>query len=330
MLHDDTNIISEAKHGFKVINGRQGFRTTDVMEFKHAVPKTFVAPLEILFEISTSCNLSCLHCYNMSNSEERHFNESLLERLVNEIIDMQPLRCCFSGGEPFIFPDKILSAARKMRKSGILTSTVTNGWFITNDIVPMISESFVGVQVSIDGATKEIHDKIRNKKGSFDRAVNAIGLLSGNVRILQTAHAATSINYMQLPDLASFLADKGITHLVIQPVVLQGRTRINPDLCLTDEMLHRLVELVAEARLTYAGTLKIDMVDPVQAAKRNILYKEAPNQQMYISASGDIASNPFIPIYAGNYNYESLQEIWRDGLEKYYFREDVRDFLLNR
>lgn len=330
MTHDYTNNFTESKPGFKIINRRPGLRTRDMLEFAHVhAPGTFAAPLEILFEISTICNMSCLHCYNESCPEGTDFNELLFECLVNEIIDMQPLRCCFSGGEPFIYSGKILPAALKMRKSGILTSVVTNGWFITSDIVPMISRSFVGIQVSIDGATKRIHDKLRNKEGSFERALDAIHLLSGNVKHLQAAHAATSINYMQFPDLVSLLFDKGITHVVVQPLTMQGRARLNPDLYLTDEMLHELVELVAKARLTYGDKLEIDFVEPVQAVKRNILYNKAPNQQMYISAGGYVASNPFIPVFTGNCNDKHLYEIWRDSLERYYLREDVMSFLLD-
>lgn len=304
-------------------------KTAGNSEYRRSfIPKTFSAPLEILFEVTAVCNLSCLHCYNMSETKGTAFSESVFERIVNEIIDLQPLRCCFSGGEPFIYSDKVFPAALKMRKSGIQTSVVTNGWFVSKDIITLISESFAGIQVSIDGPTKEIHDKIRNTEGSFQRAVNAIGLLSGSVKNLKVAHAATSINYMCLPELASFLVKIGVKNLVIQPVSMSGRMRMNKDLCLTGEMFHELVEIVAKTRLAYEEILRIDVVEPIMAARRNIFHKNAPNQQMYISADGAVASNPFIPVPAGNYNEKSLHEIWKDGLENYYRREDVKEYLL--
>jgi MoaA/NifB/PqqE/SkfB family radical SAM enzyme len=293
------------------------------------MPKTFKAPLEILFEVTTVCNLSCRHCFNMSGTEGAAFNEPVFERLVNEIIDLQPLRCCFSGGEPFIFSDKVFPAALKMRKSGIQTSVITNGWFVTKDTVPKILESFTGVQVSLDGPTKEIHDSIRNTGGSFQRAVNAISLLSGSVRNFRVAHAATSVNYMYLPELASLLVKMGVKNLVIQPAAMSGRMKMNRDLCLVGGMFHEFAGIVAKTRLACAGKLKIDVVEPVMAARRNIIHKDSPNQQMYISAGGNVASNPFIPVPAGNYNEKSLYEIWKEGLEDYYHRKDVREYLFN-
>lgn len=330
MAHNDPNNISNEKPGFRLLNSRPGFGTTGVLEVNPLyIPRSFIAPLEILFEISTICNMSCRHCYNQSSSKGTVFNESLFERLVDEIIHLQPLRCCFSGGEPFIFSGKILPAAYKMRRSGILTSAVTNGWFITNSILPMISESFVGIQVIIDGATKEIHDKVRGRKGAFERAVNALDLLTGKVQYLQVAHAATSLSYLQTPEVALFLTEKGIERLVIQPIAMQGRSRQNPDLGLTDDMLHKLVELVAKARITHANTLQIDLVAPLQAIRRNIFFKKSPNQQMYISSTGEVGGNPFIPVYVGNCREKSLREIWRDGVENYYSRKEVFDYLLN-
>jgi len=291
------------------------------------LPRTFIAPLDILFEVSTICNFTCLHCYNTSHPQGITFDEATFNRLIDEIIELQPIRCCFSGGEPFLLPDRILQAALRMRKSGILTSSITNGWAISRDLVPAIADSFVGIQVSIDSATEEIHDTIRNEKGAFKRAVHALEILSGKIAHLHAACVATSMNYQQLPALASLLVSIGISHLSIQPIALQGRAKYRPDLGLNSTMLHVLVELVAEARVNLADKLKLDILDPFESAKRHLVPRRIPNQQMYIAANGDVFCIPFIPVKIGNCKEKSLRQNWNDGLDTYFQQQTVKKFL---
>ena len=187
------------------------------------LPKSFAAPLDILLEVTKQCNLSCNHCFNESGNLEDSIDKVAFNHLVNQIINLQPITCCFSGGEPFLFPDIVLSSAVKMRESGILTSAVSNGWFISNKLLPKLIDSFYGMQVSLDGASDKTHDKIRNKKGSFQHATTALKLLVGKITSLQVAFVVNSLNYNEINALLLLLSDIGITHLVIQPIVQQGK-----------------------------------------------------------------------------------------------------------
>lgn len=325
-----TNLSSNA---FDVQNDKAKLRALNFNQnLSFLVPNTFVAPLHIIWEISRQCNLSCIHCYNDSNSEWSAPDEKIFRHLTDEIINLQPVDCCFTGGEPFLFSELLLPSANKMRRHKILTYAITNGWQITDELIPKITDSFFGIKISLDAASEQIHDKMRNKKDSFIRAVDALKKLVGKVSYLEVVFTATLINYRELSPLISLLTDIGISRLSVVSAVMEGRARLSTDLGLTDKAYHDFIESVAKARNTaFSEKIRIDIMDPIQFEKSNVLNlfnrKRNPNQHMYIAATGEVYCSPFIPISAGNIKKKSLQEIWKDGLDRFNYNLEVKKFL---
>lgn len=325
-----TNLSSNS---IDVLNDKQRIGAPDFdQNLGILLPNTFVAPLHIIWEISRQCNLSCIHCYNNSNSEWSAPDEKIFRHLTDEIINLQPVDCCFTGGEPFLFTELLLPSAKKMRIHNILTYAITNGWPITDELIPKIADSFFGIKVSLDAASEQIHDKMRNKKDSFRRAVDALKKLVGKVSYLGVIFTATLINYRELSPLVSLLTDIGIPRLLVVSAVMEGRARLSTDLGLTGKAYHDFIELVAKARNTaFSEKIRIDIMDPIQFDKNSVLNlfnrKRNPNQQMYIAATGEVYCSPFIPITAGNIEKKSLQDIWKDGLDRFNYNLEVKRFI---
>ena len=94
-------------------------------------------------------------------------------------------------------------------------------------------------------------------------------------------------------------------------------------------MLQQFVEQLALNRELFENQIQIDLLDPIQSAKRK-LEERTPNQQMYIAANGDVYCIPFIPVKGGNSKSKALLEIWNDFLVRYYENIEVREFLLSQ
>lgn len=98
-------------------------------------------------EITSKCNLRCLHCYNESGILKNEISFELFKRLIDEFDEKPDIT--FSGGEPLLHPDiwKMLEYAQdKINNDSVL---ITNATLITDEIAKKLTASGIGVQVSL-------------------------------------------------------------------------------------------------------------------------------------------------------------------------------------
>ena len=125
--------------------------------------------LRLLFWESTiRCNLTCAHCRRIESDEQAHRDltteqaKALIEQLA-QLGQGQPMMpvLVFSGGEPLCRED-LFELVRKARTSGITPALATNGTLIDATAAEQIRDSGIArVSVSLDGATAEVHDRLR-------------------------------------------------------------------------------------------------------------------------------------------------------------------------
>ncbi|HEX6869806.1 MAG TPA: radical SAM protein, partial [Micromonosporaceae bacterium] len=71
----------------------------------------------------------------------------------------------------------VFDEARRLADAGTKVALFTGGWQMSRDLVERMSQLFFRISVSVDGATAEVHDRIRGRQGSYDRAMAALTLL---------------------------------------------------------------------------------------------------------------------------------------------------------
>jgi len=120
-------------------------------------------PREIVLEVSTRCNLQCIHCfrYAVQGFEYRDLDFESYKKIVDNAVESGVKKIVFTGwGEPTINPF-ILDMLEYAKKHGLYTVLNTNG-FLLREIASDIVE--VGVDelyVSIDAVDIELYEKIR-------------------------------------------------------------------------------------------------------------------------------------------------------------------------
>ena len=135
-----------------------------------------VGPHQISFDITNKCNLRCLHCYNSSGENLASQNE-LTDQEVLDFIDefksIKLLNFCFCGGEPLLRKELIVEAAKRLRTYGCENvAMVSNGILMTDEVIEeLINAGVTRIQISLDGIKAESHDRIRNKKGVYEKAL---------------------------------------------------------------------------------------------------------------------------------------------------------------
>ena len=142
-----------------------------------------IPPLTSLyFYLTEGCNLACCHCwlapkYDPEGTRYPTLDVSLFRKILDEASPLGLQNVKLTGGEPLLHPqiDKILDILKDRDLPVILE---TNGLLCDEKMAAHLAEIHdLFVSVSLDGATAEIHDRIRGVLGAFEKAIRGIKAL---------------------------------------------------------------------------------------------------------------------------------------------------------
>lgn len=143
-----------------------------------------------VWEITLACYFSCRYCG--SRAGKARDNELTTAECLNIAEQLAQLGCkrvSLIGGEVFMRPDWF-ETVKALTDRGVKVSIITNGYLFSDKLIDKLKKGRVeSVAVSLDGP-QEIHDMYR-QPGSFERAINAISVLSKNdipISVITTLH----------------------------------------------------------------------------------------------------------------------------------------------
>lgn len=149
-----------------------------------ALSRYFKTPQYLILYVTNDCWMNCKHCfYNKGFRDENKIQSSVLslseiEKIADSIKKI--LYLSITGGEPFLRTDieeiiKLFTKKNKVSRYQMPTSGFNTSLIIekTNNILMQNPKIPFRIHVSLDG-NEEIHDKIRDKKGSYKNAVETI------------------------------------------------------------------------------------------------------------------------------------------------------------
>ncbi len=123
--------------------------------------------------LSEYCNLKCQMCRRPS--EALFMDAERCKRAMTEAVQVGVEYLSFSGGEPFVHP-KILELLEHAFSLGAKVQMVSNGTLIREKHLELLSKLDC-LTISVDG-TEEAHDHIRARKGTYQRTMKTIRLLT--------------------------------------------------------------------------------------------------------------------------------------------------------
>ncbi|MEM3730181.1 MAG: radical SAM protein [Candidatus Bathyarchaeia archaeon] len=221
-----------------------GLMMKGIEKYGVRVPFTPAGPFEIVWNFTYLCNLRCKHCYEDAGAQKRTELSTEEAKLVldtlSKIAGIGLPALSFSGGEPLARKDFFELAAYAKKRIGYV-SIASNGTLITKDNAKKIKDAGVDyVEISIDGATPQVHDEFRGINGAFERALEGVkncveeGI---DTCIATTIHRGNLAELNKLLELAKKL-DVRFMHFNYIPT---GRAKSLVELDLTpDERLHVL------------------------------------------------------------------------------------------
>ncbi len=290
----------------------------------------------IFWELTSQCNLRCIHC-RAEATEEPFINELNTEEaysLIDSIISFSNPILILTGGEPLYRKD-IFDIASYANSRGLRVALATNGTLIDEEIAKKVLNSGIKrVSISIDGSNRNTHDSFRGFSGSFDDAINGFyNLRKLNIEVqFNTTIAKHNIN--EVEDIYKLAKEMDACALHIFMLVPVGcGVEIADREMVSKEDYERILNWLynksiedrsLELKATCAPHYFRIMKQRMKEHKRDTIKKGhgmsamtrgclAGSSVCFISRIGNVQPCGYLPVVAGNIRKESLEKIWKES-----------------
>lgn len=232
---------------------------------------------------------------------------------------------CITGGEPFLHP-ALAEIIRLSRELGFTVGITSNGTLIDDAAGRSVVESGLNtVAISIDGLEEE-HDQFRNRKGSYQKALQGIHNLlecGADPQVITVVHPG---NIGSLQTLYEVLQKERVTSWRLVNIEPIGRARTNKEILLGSSEMKRLFEFIRDKRFDSENAMEITFGCSHFASfeyEREIrdYYFQciAGTQVASIMANGDIGACLDIErrpeLIQGNINHDDFIDVWENRFE---------------
>ena len=268
------------------------------------------APLFIAWQLNSACNLNCLHCCEEAGSvfPDRMTKEQMLEA-CRQFVEAQVPYVALSGGEPLMCP-QFWDVCEYLRSNDVNVKVETNGEMIDRDVAKRLGDlNLRSVQVSLDGATAEAHEALR-ENGDYEKVIKACNYLrdeGGNTEIVFVPTRLNIHEVEQVVDIAASLEAYGFYTGKLMRI---GRAARNWDtLCPSEEQYREFFDILERKTEQYRGKMKVYCYpyDVIEELKYRLT---TPSASLLVLPNGKVKLIGPLPFICGDLRTSSLDEIW--------------------
>jgi len=295
----------------------------------------------VVWNVTRSCPLSCVHCYNDSGKKTYPGELSTREALsvIDGLASFKVPAIIFSGGDPLQRPD-IFELIEYAGSKDVRTILSTNGILIDKDTAERIKDSgIVYVGVSIDG-NEEVNDRLRGMQGGFKKALNGMRLCRDLGLVVGVRFTMSKKTIGELPFIFDLLEAEGIHRGYFAHLVYAGRGEKFSREDLDHNETRKAVDYIFDRAESFIQTgSKKDIVlgsndvdgvylylrllknDPVKAATVKKLLAGRGGNSSGVSLGnidnlGDVHADQFWSHHSfGNVKERSFEEIWTNSAD---------------
>ena len=184
-----------------------------------------ISPMMATVEVTEKCNLRCKHCYLDASCEKTSIiSFDQFKDLVDIFKKNHVLNLELTGGELFVNPEayEILELALKQFA---MVAILTNGTILSDKVLTLLSKykEKIIINVSIDSADPEVHDKFRGMKGAFEKSCTNIKRMAEAGITVRVASSIFNENMWEIDKLADLSISLGAKMFVFNFVEDFGR-----------------------------------------------------------------------------------------------------------
>lgn len=192
-------------------------------EIKNTGNRQWFVPYSCSIEVTKQCDLRCKHCYGEAGNIK---SISLTLEQIYSILDKLRHGCksvSITGGDPMCHPN-IKEIIEYSISLGFETTLITNGMRIDRGWAEWLANVGIKrVKLSLDGATKDMHDSLRGINGAFEKVIRSMNLLR-EARVnfaIGTVITKNNVNYLNL--ISDIAYKNGAKSIGFGRVIEQGR-----------------------------------------------------------------------------------------------------------
>lgn len=286
------------------------------------------APLFLAWQLTNRCGARCITCCEESGPDKAWRDEldrSEALELARRIVAFGIPYVAFGGGEPLGAPHcwelfELLSA------SGVALKIETDGSHIDDAVAEHLARLGVQcVQVSVDGATAAIHERVR-PGSSFRAATAAIRRLAARGLSPQLVFVPTRWNLGEVVGTYDLAVELGCSAFVTGPLMRIGRAAADWDRIACSEQDWQAAVLTlrkhAQSRST-ATALSIYPWDILTEMEQRLA---SPQAMLLVVPNGKVKLLNALPFAPADLRRDSLEQAWQAYRDAWRSRE-VREFI---
>jgi heme b synthase len=310
------------------------------------MPQTEYRPRLIFWELTTGCNLRCIHCRasatELMSPDDLTHEESC--RVIDQIGEYAPFILVLSGGEPLWRRD-VFTLAERARDRGIRVALATNGTLVDDATAGRIVAAGVRrVAISLDGADAATHDSFRGQAGAFQAAVDGFRRLKARGMSMQINTTVSRHNERQLPDILNLALTLGADafHIFLLVPVGCGLTIKDEQMVSGqhyEDILNWFYDRSLEGRIELKATcaphyFRVVRQRRAEARRAGLPVPDLPahgggrpghdmhsmtrgclagSAVCFVSHRGDVYPCGYLPVSAGSLRRQSFREIWQNA-----------------
>ena len=201
----------------------------------------------VVWNITRSCNLNCIHCYARAvhQSRDRELTTEEGFNLIDDLATFGVPVLLFSGGEPLLRSDLTELASYAVSK-GIRAVISTNGTLITEEKAMLLKDAGVSyVGISLDGLEK-VNDHFRGVKGAFKKAINGIKNCQNVGLKVGLRFTINKLNMDQVPSIFDLAESMSIDRICFYHLVYSGRGSDLVDQDLSHSETRKIVDIIMD------------------------------------------------------------------------------------
>lgn len=284
------------------------------------------ADLPILSEIAITyrCNLKCTFCYAGCNcttnpvGDDREMSAAEIKDVLRALYqDAQVPSVSFTGGEPTLRPElpELVAHAKAL---GMRVNLITNGTRMTANLARTLTDSGLdSAQVSLEGVTAGVHERVTMIPHSFGRTVAAVRhLKDAGIHV----HTNTTINRDNLDEcvlMPGFVqSELGITKFSMNLMVPTGSGARNDRLAVRYGEIGPHLLRIREASVRHGvefmwySPTPMCLFNPVAHGLGN-KGCSACDGLLSVGANGDVLPCASYNESVGNLLEQDVRDVWR-------------------
>ncbi|MFD5703127.1 radical SAM protein [Streptomyces lasiicapitis] len=294
-----------------------------------------VNPDAVIWDVTFACPLRCYHCYTESGRRPaKNLSHEEMLKVADAIISLEPEMITLCGGEPLTIK-RIIDVARHFDDAGVKVFVYTSGWAMPAATVEALADVATKVVVRLDGGNAATHDRIRGRRGSFERATGALARIDAEVgrRIAAGVRAprfgidyvVVRSNYGELDQMCAEVAPR-FPHLetvyfgAVVPTGLASRPSFVEHELLSDEQVAELITPETRRRLREAAppSVAVETTENFEVQMNPDFLARTPSFRPFeIEPDGEVRGMPIYEGTVGSLLTDEPREVWRRVRERW-------------